>query len=60
MQTSKGPLKGRRAEVLGYGRMVQAGPVISEVDGSLVRTIKPLSCGARVWFETRAAVEVIA
>jgi hypothetical protein len=59
VQTSKGPHRARRAVVLGHSEMVQAGPVISEVDGSLIRTIKPLSCGARVWLETRAAVEVI-
>ena len=59
VQTSKGPYKARKAVVLGHSEMVQAGPVYSEVDGSILRTIKPLSCGARVWLETKAAVEVI-
>jgi hypothetical protein len=58
VQTSKGPLKARRAEVLGHCTFEQAGEVVSEVDGS-VRVIKPLSCGARVWIRTTAAVEVI-
>jgi hypothetical protein len=59
VQTSKGPHKCRRAVVLGNGEMVQAGPVYSDEDGKMVRVIKPLGCGARVWFETRAAVEMI-
>jgi len=59
VQTSKGPHKCRRATVLGIGEMVQAGPVYSDVDNKLVRVVKPLSCGARVWFETDAAVEMI-
>lgn len=48
VQTSKGPLKAKRAMVLGVGEMIQAGGAI-----------KALSCGARVWYETKAAVEVI-
>lgn len=59
VQTSRGPFKARRAIVLGMSEMEMAGPMYSEVDGSLIKTIKPLSCGARVWLKTLAAVEVI-
>lgn len=59
VQTSKGPMKARRVTVLGYSEMEQAGPEYSEVDGRLIRTINPLSCGARAWLRTTAAVEVI-
>jgi hypothetical protein len=58
VQTSKGPLKAIQATVLGHSEMMQAGTFIRDADGSR-RTVKPLGCGARVWLETRAAVEVI-
>lgn len=58
VQTSKGPLKCREANVLGMGRMVQSGRYRRDADGSVLE-IKPLSCGARIWFQTNAAVEVI-
>lgn len=45
IQTSKGPIKAHEALVQGWGKMIQ-------------RDDKPLSCGARIWFETRAAVLV--
>jgi len=48
VQLSSGSLKARRVSVLGNSEVVQA-------DG--VR-VKPLNCGARIWIETRAAVEV--
>lgn len=60
VQARGGPYKARSVTVLGHGTMVQAGPEYSEVDGQLIRVIKPLSCGARLWYETKAAVEVIA
>lgn len=61
VQTSKGPLKALRATVLGHGEMMQAGEFHREhAPGEwTIDFIKPLSCGARVWFETRAAVEVV-
>jgi hypothetical protein len=45
VQTSKGPYKAFAANVFGAGRMVQS--------------TKPLACGARIWFETKARVEVV-
>lgn len=42
IQTSKGPIKARRVEILG--------------GSSLVQGEKPLSCGARIWIETWATV----
>lgn len=59
VQTSKGPLKARRVEILGPSTFEQAGPVVSEVDGTVVREIRPLSCGARLWIKTTSALEVI-
>lgn len=47
VQTSKGPIKASRVEVLGPSTFMQAG-----IDG-----VKPLSCGARVWIETRSPVK---
>lgn len=48
VQTSKGPMKARSVNILGSSEFVQAGG-----------KIKPLSCGARLWIQTRAALEVI-
>lgn len=45
VQTSKGPYAARRVVINGPSTLVQS------LD-------KPLSCGARVWIETRAEVEV--
>lgn len=45
VQTSAGPIKARRVRILGPSELVQ-------------RLDHPLSCGARVWIETRAEVEV--
>lgn len=61
VQTSKGPLKALRATVLGEGEMMQAGSFTREYAPGKWTTdvVKPLSCGARVWFETKAAVEVV-
>lgn len=42
VQTSKGPHKARRVHVWGSGTFVQGE--------------KPLSCGARIWFETYAEI----
>jgi len=56
VQTSKGALRAKYVEILGHSRMEQAG----DADGDALRTIKPLSCGARVWVKTTAALEVIA
>lgn len=48
IQTSRGPIKACRVRMLtGMPRFIQAG-----IDGA-----KPLSCGARVWIETKGAVE---
>lgn len=44
VQTSKRPFKARRVRVLGPSEFVQSK--------------KPLSCGARLWIETRAGVEL--
>lgn len=44
IQTSKGPLYARSVDVKGASRLVYSPD-------------KPLSCGARVWIETKAAVE---
>jgi hypothetical protein len=49
VQTSKGPFKAHRVDVLGPSQFVQANEK---------RGIKPLKCGARVWIETRAIVTV--
>ena len=49
VQTSSGVLKGRLVVGPGF-RVVHAGEA---------RGIKKLSCGARVWIETRSGVEVI-
>lgn len=57
VQTSKRSYKCREANILGNSRMMQAGEY-RDAFGDL-RVIKPLSCGARVWVETVAAVEVI-
>lgn len=46
VQTSRGPFPARRVRILGASELVQS-------------LRKPLSCGARVWIETRAAVEVV-
>jgi hypothetical protein len=43
IQTSKGPIRARRVRVIGSSEMVYGE--------------KPLSCGARVWLETKSAVE---
>jgi hypothetical protein len=45
VQTSRGAVPGRRVRILGPATLVQS-------------LHKPLSCGARVWIETRSAVEV--
>lgn len=52
VQTSKGPLKARRVSILGPSEFEQSG-------GLPPYDIKPLSCGARLWIKTRAALEVI-
>lgn len=57
VQTSKGSKKCIRAPILGVSEMRQAGRFQRD-DGSWYE-VKPLSCGARAWVETRAAVEVI-
>jgi hypothetical protein len=44
VQLSSGPLRARNVEIKGPGRFVTGE--------------KPLSCGARIWFETRAEVEI--
>jgi len=44
VQTSKGPIRARRVKVLGPSEMVSGE--------------KPLSCGARIWLETKAKVEL--
>lgn len=59
VQTSKGPMKARHVNILGHSEFEQAGTVVSSVDGSLVRTLKPLGCGARLWIKTKAALEVV-
>ena len=46
IQTSRGPLKAHEVEVLGPSRFVY-------------RPTKPLSCGARLWIETKAEVRII-
>lgn len=43
IQTSSGPIRSRRVVIKGRSELVQSQ--------------KPLSCGARVWIETRAEVE---
>ena len=43
IQTSRGPIRARRVRVVGVSEMVYGK--------------KPLSCGARVWLETRSTVE---
>jgi len=48
VQTSKGSLKANNVHVYGNCHFVQAG-----IGGT-----KPLSCGARVWVETHAFVEL--
>lgn len=58
VQTSKGAYKCRAANILGYSEMRQAGTFARDSDGE-VFTLKPLKCGARVWVETMAAIEVI-
>lgn len=58
VQTSKGPYKCRKATVLGASEMVMAGTFRRDADDSEY-TIKPLGCGARVWLETKSAVEMI-
>lgn len=45
VQTSRGPIHGTAVEVRGPSRLVY-------------RPDRPLSCGARVWIETKAEVEV--
>jgi hypothetical protein len=45
VQTSSGPLKGAEAVIHGPSRVVHSPD-------------KPLSCGARVWIETEAMVEI--
>ena len=47
IQTSKGPITAGDVYALGACRFMQAG----------VNAAKPLSCGARVWVETRGEVE---
>lgn len=50
VQTSSGPIKAYHVNILGNSEFEQA---------SLERGIKPLSCGARLWVKTRAALEVV-
>jgi hypothetical protein len=45
VQTSAGPLKGMRVAINGPSEFVY-------------RPEKPLSCGARLWIETRAEVDI--
>lgn len=52
VQTSSGSLKARKVEILGFSTFEQAG-------GLPPYDIKPLSCGARLWVKTQAALEVI-
>lgn len=48
IQLSSGAIKASRVRILsGMPRFIQAG----------IDSIKPLSCGARVWVETKGAVE---
>jgi hypothetical protein len=49
VQYSKGPIKARRVTILGSSEFEQA-------NGT---DVKPLSCGARLWVKTRAALEVV-
>lgn len=44
IQTSKGPIKARKVKINGPSEFIQ-------------RPEKPLSCGAKIWFETRAEIE---
>lgn len=46
VQTSKGSIKGTNVQIIGPSTLIQ-------------RLEKPLSCGARIWIETRAEVRVI-
>jgi hypothetical protein len=46
VQTSKGPLKGHRVIIYGTSDVIQ-------------NEEQPLSCGARVWVETKSEVEVL-
>lgn len=46
IQTSKGPLKALEVEVLGPSRFTYS-------------PCKPLSCGARLWIETRAELRIV-
>lgn len=46
VQTSKGPVKGHRVLIYGTSDVIQ-------------NEEQPLSCGARVWVETKAEVEVL-
>jgi hypothetical protein len=46
IQTARGAIKAGVVEMLGTCRLVQAGR----------SALKPLSCGARVWVETRGEV----
>lgn len=46
VQTSDGPMKGRSVKINGPAELIS-------------RPNKPLKCGARVWLETRAEVEVL-
>jgi hypothetical protein len=45
VQTSRGPVPGRRVRINGPSELVQS-------------LTKPLACGARVWIYTRAEVEI--
>jgi hypothetical protein len=49
IQTSRGPLPASVVEMRGTCRLVQAG----------LSAPKPLSCGARVWVETRGEVRYV-
>ena len=48
IQTSKGPMKARSVNILGSSKFIQA-----------CGEIKPLPCGARLWIQTHAALEVV-
>jgi len=49
IQTSKGSIKSQSVEILGVSTFVQAG----------IAGRRPLSCGAKVWVETKGPVSYV-
>ena len=49
VQTSKGAMKASRVKINGPSELVQAG----------LTAERPLSCGARIWVQTRSEVDVV-